>query len=242
MELPFTHKPGRRERHLQRRHKNPLFAWPPQEEVAPEDLLAAQKADHEEMETFRESFVALVQQAIDLKSDAGSDTLLRIKEELELAYEQSFGLPEDLSREQGYIRQLITLVMKALRRNADTDPVARAELQDEENARAIHQQLLEQPLIADILPPDTPITADELAPSALDASAAEIEALVAILDPQQLASLVQQAVPVLDQWKAQGISIRTPVARLRQMTACLESLTSELAFIVGSGDKYAPRK
>ena len=28
MEVPFTHKPGRRERHLRRRHENPLFAWP----------------------------------------------------------------------------------------------------------------------------------------------------------------------------------------------------------------------
>jgi hypothetical protein len=46
MDLPFTHRPGRRERHLRRRHENPLFAWPPAE-VAPEVLLAAQKADHE---------------------------------------------------------------------------------------------------------------------------------------------------------------------------------------------------
>jgi len=221
MDLPFTHKPGRRERHLRRKHQNPLFAWPPQE-VAPEALLAAQKADHEEMEAFRGSFVNLIQKAIDLEPDAGSDTVLQLKEELELAYEQSFGLPEDHSKEQAYIRQLIMLVMTALRQNADTDPVARAELDDEENARGIHHRLLEQALVADMLHPETLITAEELAPSVLSASAAEIDALMEIFDAEQLAILVQQAAQILDRLKAHGEPIDSPVARLRQMTAGLE--------------------
>lgn len=230
MDLPFTHKPGRRERHLRRKHENPLFACPPQE-VAPEALLAAQKADHEEMEAFRGSFVSLLQKAIDLEPDAGSDTVLRLKEEMEVAYEQSFGLPEDHSKEQAYIRQLITLVMTALRRNADTDQVAQAELDDEEYARGIHQRLLEHALVADMLHPETLITAEELAPSVLCASATEVDALMEIFEPQQIAVLVQQAAQILDRLKALGVPTDSPVARLRQMTAGLErSGPSSVAF------------
>ncbi len=220
MDLPFTHKPGRRERHLRRQHENPLFAWPPRE-IPPDELLAAQKADHEDMERFRESFVVLVQQAIDLEPDTGSDTVLHLKEALELAYEQSCGLPEDHSKEKGYIRQLIALIMKTLSRNVTNDPVARAELKDEETARTIHQRLLEQPLVADILHPQSLITADQLTPSVLDASSAEVAAILDIFDSQQLAILVQQATQILDRLKAQGVPIDTPVRRLRQMTTDL---------------------
>ena len=162
MELPFTHKPGRRERHLRRRHENPLFAWPPQE-VPPEDLLAAQQADHEEMEAFRRDFRALVQQAVELPPDAGSEIVLGLKDALERHYEQSFGLPETHTEERTAIRKLIALIMQAVKRAAGVDPLARQELADEEEAREIHFRLLEQPLVADLLHPESPVGPGQLA-------------------------------------------------------------------------------
>jgi len=82
MDLPFTTTPGRRERHLRRRHENPLFAWPPVA-VDPQALLAAQKADHEEMEAFRDAFRALVQRAVDLPPNADSDIVLALRSDLD---------------------------------------------------------------------------------------------------------------------------------------------------------------
>ncbi len=155
MDLPFTHRSGRRERHLRRRHENPLFAWP-LGEVAPEDLLAAQRADHDEMESFRAAFGDLIQRAINLPGDADSDTVLGLKQDLERQYEQSFGLPDDHARERAALRKLINLIMKAMRRAAGSDPLARQELADEEQAREIHFRLLEQPLVADLLHPRAP--------------------------------------------------------------------------------------
>lgn len=156
MELPFTHKPGRRERHLRRQHENPLFGWPPPE-IPPEVLLAAQKADHEDMEAFRETFQGLVQRAVDLPPDADSDTVLALKQDLERAYEQSFGLPEDHERERSALAKLIEVIMRAVRRAAGADPLARQELEDEGEARAEHFRLLRLPLLADLLHPETPI-------------------------------------------------------------------------------------
>jgi len=213
MELPFTHKPGRRERHLRRRHVNPLFAWPPVE-VAPEDLLAAQKADHEEMEAFRESFLALVQKAVELPSNAGSDTVLGLKEELERHYEQACGLPEDHSQEKEAIGKLIGLIMKAVWRVAGDDPLAQQELADEEDARAIHFRLLEQPLVADVLHPESPIVADELAPAVLSATPAEMEALVELFDADQLTFLLQQARALIARRAAEGVELADALGRL----------------------------
>jgi hypothetical protein len=191
MELPFTKKAGRRERHLRRRHQNPLFAWPPVE-IEPEVLLAAQRADHEEMEVWHDSFVALVQKAVDLAPNVGSETLLGLKEELEKHYEQACGLPEDQEQEKAALSKLIGLVMKAVRQAAGNDPLARRELEDEEQARAVHFRLLEQPLVVDILYPESPIEPDELVPALLSASAAELEAALEVFDADQLALLVVQ--------------------------------------------------
>ena len=220
MELPFTHKPGRRERHLRRRHENPLFAWPP-EEVAPETLLEAQRLDHEEMESFRSSFRALVQRAVDLPPDAGSDTVLGLKEELERDYEQACGLPEGHRWERESIAKLIGVIMKVIRRSAGPDPLARQELDDEEAARAIHFRLLEQPLVADILHPETPIAPEELVPSLLSAEPEEVEAALDLFDQHQLAVLSAQAGELLARLEPRGVDTTPARRRLAQMRARL---------------------
>jgi hypothetical protein len=220
MELPFTHEPGRRERHLRRRHENPLFTWPPHE-VAPEALLAAQKADHEEMEAFRASLQALVQRAMNLPPSAGSDEVLGLKEDLERHYEQSCGLPEDHADEQRAIVKLIELIMRAVRRAAGADPLARQELQDEEEARALHFRLLRQPLVADMLHPDSPIGTDELAPAALSASKSEVDALLEVLDADQRILLATQGRVLLDELAAKGVHLPDARARLAQLEGSL---------------------
>ncbi len=221
-ELPFTHAPGRRERHLRRRHGNPLFAWPPVE-VRPEELLAAQKADHEEMEAFQASFRELVQRAVDLPPNAGSEIVLGLKEELERHYEQSFGLPADHSREREAITKLIALIMQAVGRSAGPDPLARNELADEAEARAIHFHLLLQPLVADILHPETPIRPDELTPALLSAAPAEVEAVLEIFDSDQVALLVAEGRDLLDRLHADGMETPAADARLAQLEAHLAS-------------------
>ena len=220
MELPFTHRPGRRERHLRRRHGNPLFAWPP-EEIAPETLLAAQKADHEEMEAFQRDFRQLVQQAMDLPPNAGSDTVLSLKESLERCYEQSFGLPEDYGQAREALAKLIELITKAVQRAAGADPLAQRELEAERTARAIHFRLLQQPLVADLLHPESPIREEELAPSLLCAQPSEVDALLEILDPPQIAALIQQCRALLEQRAAQGVQLPEAQARPTQLEQAL---------------------
>jgi hypothetical protein len=214
-ELPFTHKPGRRERHLRRRHGNPLFAWPAVE-VEPLDLLAAQRDDHEEMEAFRAALQGLVQRAIDLPPNAGSDQVLALKEDLGRAYEQACGLPEDQSQVRTALGRLIDLSAKAVRRAVGNDPLALVELAQEEEARAIHLRLLEQPLVADLLHPQTPITPEDLLPSLLTATPSELAAALEIFDPEQVQALVAQGEALLAGLEAVGVDTRAARGRLLQ--------------------------
>lgn len=213
MDLPFTTKPGRRERHLRRCHENPLFAWPPVE-VTPEDLLAAQQADHEEMEAFNERFQTLVQQAVDLPPSAGSDTLLGFKDELETLYEQACGLPDEHEQEKQALNKLIELIMKVVRRASGADPLAQQELEEAEQARAIHCRLLENPLVVDLLDPGTPIQTDELVPSLLSASTAEIKAALEIFDPDQLGMICAQGRDLLTGLERKGVDTGLPRQQL----------------------------
>lgn len=211
--LPFTHWPGRRERHLRRRHLSPLFAWPPRE-VEPEDLLAAQKADHEDLVAFRDGFRALIQRAVDLPPQADSDTLLALKEALETAYEETFALPADLADERAALARLIGLVQATVRRYAGADPIARQELADEEAARAIHFRLLEQPLVADLLHPASAIAPEELTPTLLGAGLDEVAAACELFDERQLAVLVRRGEVLLAGLGEAGVDTGAAAQRL----------------------------
>jgi hypothetical protein len=224
MELPFTHKPGRRERHLRRRHENPLFGWPPPE-VDPEELLAAQKADHEEMESFVESFRSLVQKAVDLEPNAGSEQVLGLKEALERHYEQACGLPGDHRREKEAIKRLVAVIMRAIWRSAGDDPLAQRELEDEEQARVIHLGLLEHPLVADILHPESPIAPNELVASLLTAREGEVAAALEMFDLDQLSLLVADGRSLIERIAAEGVD----VSGARRRLALLEVRRTQLA-------------
>ncbi|MBK5970640.1 MULTISPECIES: hypothetical protein [Thiorhodovibrio] len=221
MDLPFTDRPGRRERQLKRRHNNPVFAWPPWT-AEPEELLAAQRADHAELEAFRTSLRALMQRAIDLPADAGSELVLGLKEELERHYEQACGLPEDQVQNKTAINKLIDVIMRVLRRHSDQDPVARQELSDESQARAIHFRLLESPLVADLLDPEGPVSAHELLPTLLSSPADEVAAAVEIFDAEQLAVLVNQGEDLLTQLRGHGLRATTAQQRLGLIRERLE--------------------
>jgi len=221
MELPFSDKPGRRERHLRRRQSNALFAWPPIE-VGLETLLAAQKADQEELESFRNAFRAQVQKAVDLQPNAGSDSLLALKEELEKLYEQACGLQEAHEQEKQALSRLIGLIMTAVRAAAGDDPLAHRELEDAEQARTIHFRLLEHPLVVDILYPESPIAEDELVPVLLGAEEKELKAALELFDADQLAWLLARGVELLNSLERMHVDTTIPHRRL----ALLEQVLS----------------
>src|SRR5690606_7819356 len=112
---------------------------------------------------FQGEFRALVQRAIELSPQEESEVILKLKEDLDRAYEQCCGLPGDNSETKAALRKLLDIVMRAVWRGAADDPAAQTNLREEEVARATHFELLEHPLVADLIRPDSPIEPDELA-------------------------------------------------------------------------------
>ena len=113
--------------------------------------------------------------------------------------------------------RLIDLSAKAVRRAAGNDPLALVELAQEEEARAIHLRLLEQPLVADLLHPQTPIAPEDLLPSLLTATPSELAAALEIFDPEQVRDLVAQGETLLARLAAAGVDTRAARGRLLQL-------------------------
>lgn len=227
MRIPFSERPGRHERHFRRKLDNALFPKP-LIDPSDDDLLEAQRLDHEELLSFITELRETVQQAVELKPNEESQAILNLKERLDRLYEASAGLADDQSGNQAAIRQLIAVIMKTVWAAA-TDPQAEQELQQETAARAAHFELLEQPLVADLLHPESPIGEDELIPTLLSESEAAVAAALRLFDEDQLALMVGQAHALLD--AADPHFTKKPAAqlRLKQIEAALAAMQAEAA-------------
>ena len=218
MSWTFNPQPGRRERHLARIHRNPLFGHPPPE-VDLARLEAAWSGDREDLMTFEGRFRALVEEAAALGPHAETERVLDLKERLEQAYEEAAGLAGDQTRIKTALQRLVEVTMNAVRAAAGDDPLALEELAQEEAARRLHFELLEEPLVADLLAPDGPVSAEDLVPTLLSADEEALEKVLGLFDPEQIAALCRDARALLEERRAQGHPLPLAWQRLARMEA-----------------------
>ena len=227
MRIPFSEKPGRHERHFRRRLDNELFPTPLRN-PGDDDLLEVQRLDHEELIGFLTQLRETVHQAVELKPNEESQTILDLKERLDKLYEQSAGLADDQAGNQEALRQLIAVIMKTLWAAA-TDPQAESELEQETTARTTHFELLREPLVADLLHPDSAIGEDELVPTLLTESESAVAAAVTLFDEDQLSLLIGEANALLDAKDPHATKYPKAPLRLKQLEAALLALQPKLA-------------
>lgn len=207
---------GMYERHLRRKDNNPLYGIPAPA-YSPEEYLQARRRDSDELNHFQNDMHDVIQQAIDLPPNSESDAVLELRGRLDQLYTRCSGFGASCGSHKQSIRKLIDIVMKAVWQAAADDPMARMELEQEEMARQQHYRLLEYPLVADLLRPDTPIEQQELLPTLLHAGMEELEAALWMFEPQQLQQLCEEAEQLLARCEEQGITLEEASARLKLM-------------------------
>ena len=211
---PFSKKPGRHERHLLRKLDNPLFPRPVID-PADEEILEAQRLDHEELLAYITELRQLVQQAIELKPNEESQIILDLKADLDKSYEKACTMADEQEGNKQAIHQLINVIMRTIRVNATGDSRAEQELNEEEQARALHFTLLEQPIVPDLLDPETLISEDELVPCLLSESKEGLEAALELFDEEQRAHLVAQAEQLVEAMDSPPEDVLARLAQLR---------------------------
>ncbi len=216
MTLVFSQMPGRNERHLQRKHNNPLF---PESErnITPEELLEAQRLDHEELVEFIGGFRALVQRSVNLKPTEDTDIILKIKEQLDMAYEQASGLADDQSETKEAIKKLTLIIMNCIQLTAAGDNIAMEELRQEQEARTTHYSLLQHPIVADLLHPESLILESDLAPTLLSEDQQGLQAALELFDQTQLQIICENSTELLKRLERKGEAPEQAKLRLTEI-------------------------
>ncbi|MCW8955936.1 MAG: hypothetical protein OQL09_03570 [Gammaproteobacteria bacterium] len=212
----FSDKPGVRERHLRRKYRNPLF---PGAEVSEMDIAQARKQDAEEVDQFINHFRDLVKQAIELDTNADADVILKLKELLDKSYEQCAGLTGEQGEIKTMIKRLLASIMQAMWKGVGQDFQAQSKLENEEKARESHFALLEYPLVADLIRPDSPIVEDDLVPVLLSESIDNVRMAMQIFVPEQQIMLVQLARELLARIELDDENKSAAEQRLAEMEA-----------------------
>lgn len=177
---------------------NPLFGAA-RNQVGKDDLAQARLEDGMEKDRFMLGFQELLNRAVALPPNAPSETVLEIKEQLDRSYQEACTLPGDMSSVKQAIVRLADVIMRAIRDGAGSDPHAHQQLIEEDIARKAHFELQEIPLVAALMHPDSPVTADELIPTLLSEDAQSLAAALNLFDEQQLARLCHDAAAYLAQ-------------------------------------------
>ena len=215
MSSHFLEKPGRRERHLQRKADNKLFAESARN-VTDEAINQAREQDDQELLSFSEAYQEILKTIAELPGNVDSQIILELKDRIDRLYEQVCGLGGDRSKEKDGLIKLHQAITQAIRDGAGTDAEAVTRLDEEAQAREIHWHLLEQPILADLLFPDSPIAPDELVPSLLNENIESFGVAMDIFNDEQRKLILSQARELL--------SGRDQEIALDQARACLNLL------------------
>lgn len=225
MDTPlFNRQPGAHERHLQRVHDNPLFPEA-RRRITEADVMQARRRDQQQLESFMEHFHKVVQRAAELDGNAQSDVILDIKEELDRCYETCSGLAGDQSQIKQAIARLVETIMRAVRKGAEHDAVALKKLDEEDQARSLHYELLETPLVADLLNPDRVVPEPDLVPTLLGAEHDALERIMALFTPEQVSAVILDARQLLQTSPADAATLE----RARRNLTIMEAAATEYA-------------
>lgn len=202
----FSVRPGRHERHLQRAHGNPLFPMA-RRVVSFAALMDARDADRQEAVAFAAAFQALLEEAVNLQPNTASEQVLDLRERIDRLYEQACGLAGDLQIQKEALQKLHAVVLRTIYAGAGDDSLALQELERLQQARELHIELLQFPLVADLLSPDSPIGEDELAATLLSEDEAAIRAVLGLFDQAQLDGLATEAQRLLARLRDEGVPV-----------------------------------
>lgn len=219
-----SENPGAHERHLARRNQNVLFG-DKMVSIDQENMIEAQQQDHEQLLAFHEEFQEVLSDSVQLKANVDSDVVLKLKDRLDKLYEQASVIADDQSETKKSLKQLLEIVMSAVRVGAGNDEQAHQELNQEQLAREAHFTLLESHLVADLLDPHSPVHKDELVPTLLSSEKDQLASALQIFDEDQLTLIIHESTDHLQNLDQDNQHVKTAKENLEFIKGYIEFLS-----------------
>lgn len=203
MTLYFSIYPGCWERHLQRQYNNPLF-FHLRPTISQADISEAQGKDEDESIVFNDAFQQLLNEVATLQPQVDVKVILKLKDRIDALYEQCAGLGGDFSMQKQGLRQLNQLIMQVILSTAAQKADLVEKLHAEIAAREGHFALLEHPLVAHLLHPESPINATNIIPTLLTETDVALRAAMNLFGQEQRQILFDESTKLLTQLKSDG--------------------------------------
>ncbi len=195
--LSFSESPGCRERHLIRKHENPLFLI--KEVLMQPDIDLARQNDLDEYEDFMTDFNDLLKEVASLTGSVETELILGMKERIDRLYERCVGFGIEQDEYKNALKKLHHTIMSAIRQASKADSTAIRELEREEEVRKLHIELMEYKLVSDLLREDSPIKDNELVPTLLSEDAEAVQVVMSLFEPDQQQAIREEATALLVQ-------------------------------------------
>lgn len=223
--LRFSAQPGMWERQIQRKYENPrLFTGP---DITQAMVDTARQRDARERQGFQEDFKQLCAEMATLQGAVESEKILQLKERIDKLYIECLA-HRDMAAEKVALRKLHDVVITTLIQAVASDPLARDEIAQEQAAHQLHQELLEYPLVAQLLRVDSPIAKDDLLATLLAEPGVTFPGVLSLFDAQQLQELCRGAHSLLAAALAPDVDLAAMQARLQVMEGAARAMASEL--------------
>lgn len=220
MKLYFSAHPGSWERQLQRQCDNSLFSHLPP--ITQSRIDDAQRKDEAERRTFMQVFQNLLQQVADLDAQVKVEVVLKLKDQIEVLYEQCAAIGGHFTAEKRGLNKLHELIIQSILENVTLDQNTKNQLLQEVAEQKQHADLLEYPLVAHLLHPQSPIPQDEIVPTLLTEDEASLRAAMSLFAIPQKQILYQEAKQLLTRLKGEGYLLPSSWQRLEVIEQLLK--------------------
>jgi len=219
-ELAWSIEPGCYERHLQRRHQNPLFPSASRV-VTQEEVDAARTHDAAEAKAFRAEVWELVRTCSPQKL-SGPLTVrqaFEIRQKIDDLMDRAAELGGNLAKEEEMLSKLYEALISDVRRGLEQlkNDEALQHLQKAEEFRAKGVEQFYDRFAAQMNREDSPIKPEEIVPSLLTEKPETIQLVMNILDDDTKNLFQREAISIITEAEAAGATVHQANEKLQAM-------------------------
>jgi len=214
----WSKKLGSFERHLQRRHQNPLFPVQRQKVTAAE-LAIARDRDARDAREVKQEFLDLLKFIDRLPSQITSSEFKDLRKRIDDLTRKAIGVGGEVTEIAPELEELRAVVIESWEKGLEASPTDIEALQKAEQLYHRGASLFHNPLVVQMTRRDSPIPPEETVPTILSEDITSISVAMEILPTPERIRLQQTALQLVREVRARGEALPDIEVKLRAMGA-----------------------
>lgn len=209
-DLEFSENPGFFERHLRRKHNNPLF--PEQDRlVTQEQIEAARERDQSDVFELKARFIDLLSDVQETPEHATGDHIGRLREAIDDLLHRAAEIGGDADAIRDSLSELRDTLIDIWREGVRGNEVSLRALDDAERMHREYHEIFNTPFLAQV----QRIPSEDVIPAMLSEPPETIRKVMSLFEGEKRATIVREASGLLESVIAEGADISLADEKLR---------------------------